>query len=68
LLYIYRVEITMSRFTKIACITFLAGSAFSDVGCVIPETKKLPPGQEKKIGGEQSAKDFAPGQEKKDKD
>jgi hypothetical protein len=58
----------MSRFTKLVCIAVLTGFIFSTAGCVILETKKLPPGQEKKIEGEQSAKDFAPGQEKKDKD
>ena len=58
----------MSRFTKLACIAALLGFTFSTVGCVILETKKLPPGQEKKIEDERSAKDFAPGQEKKDKD
>jgi len=35
--------------------------------CVILEKKRLPPGQEKKIEGDQNAKDYAPGQEKKDK-
>jgi hypothetical protein len=58
----------MRRFTKLVCIAVLAGFTFSTLGCVILETKKLPPGQEKKIEDEQSAKDFAPGQEKKDKD
>ena len=58
----------MSRFTKLVCFVVLAGFTLSNLGCVILKTKKLPPGQEKKIEDEQSAKDFAPGQEKKEKD
>ena len=58
----------MSRVTKLVCVALLAGFTLSTAGCIILETKKLPPGQEKKIEDEQSAKDFAPGQEKKDKD
>ena len=58
----------MRRYSKLVCIAVLAGLSFSTFSCVILETKKLPPGQEKKIEDEQSAKDFAPGQEKKDKD
>ncbi|UCF98546.1 MAG: hypothetical protein JSV89_03185 [Spirochaetaceae bacterium] len=58
----------MNRFAKLVCIAFLSAQIFSTIGCVILETKELPPGQEKKIEGDQSAKEHAPGQEKKDKE
>ena len=57
----------MSRFTKLVCIVALAGFVISTTGCLTLKIKKLPPGQEKKIEDDQSAKDYAPGQEKKEK-
>ena len=45
---------------------------FLTVGCtstavVVAPAKKMPPGQEKKVTGSQSAKPYAPGQQKKKK-
>jgi len=57
----------MSRFTKLVCIAALACFLISATGCLTLKIKKLPPGQEKKTEEDQSAKDYAPGQEKKER-
>jgi hypothetical protein len=48
-------------------ILFLLAVALSFTSCFVKETSKsktLPPGQAKKVAGTQSAKPFAPGQQK----
>jgi hypothetical protein len=57
----------MNRFTKLVCAIALVCFMISTTNCLTLKIKKLPPGQEKKIEDDQSAKDHAPGQEKKDK-
>lgn len=57
----------MKKLVRIVSLLALLSYAVAAGGCVILEAKKLPPGQEKKIEGDQSAKKHAPGQEKKDK-
>jgi hypothetical protein len=51
-------------FWVVAC----AGTTFLLQSCIISNTRTsghVPPGQEKKITGSQSAKPYAPGQQKK---
>ena len=57
----------MSRFKKLVCIVAMAGFLLSATGCLTLKIKKLPPGQEKQTEEDRSAKDYAPGQEKKEK-
>ncbi|KAF2334853.1 hypothetical protein [Flavobacterium daemonense] len=65
-----------SKYTKIAVVVlvllFLALSVIScstyvhtSAPAPAPTTKKVPPGQAKKMSGSQSAKAYAPGQQKK---
>ncbi|WP_206022506.1 hypothetical protein [Pseudoflavitalea sp. G-6-1-2] len=52
-------------------VMIVAGSSCSTTHShrrvVVVDSKPLPPGQAKKIAGAQSAKEFAPGQQKKKK-
>jgi hypothetical protein len=55
----------MNKFLSLIAVAFLCFLLSGLSGCMLFQ-EKLPPGQEKKIDDEQSAKDYAPGQEKKD--
>ncbi len=51
---------------RIVVLSAAAAITFSAVSCVLFEDSKLlPPGQAKKITGDDNAKDLAPGQNKK---
>jgi hypothetical protein len=60
---------TISRITLCVCIAFTAQSCVvhSKTKTTSSASTQLPPGQAKKVTGSQSAKEYAPGQQKKKK-
>lgn len=58
------------KYLRIVSILMLLLVAFSSCthNTTIVKTKKAPPGQVKKITGSKSAKPYAPGQQKKEKE
>jgi hypothetical protein len=60
---------------NVSCIALCICIAFATQSCVVTaktkpvnsSRKPLPPGQAKKVDGSQSAKEYAPGQQKKKK-
>jgi len=58
----------MTKFRKIASTILVLVFVLSLSGCTVmfsAGSNDLPPGQEKKLNGDKSAREYAPGQEKK---
>lgn len=60
-----KIIIPRSFYSLILITLFLAVSACAHHTTIVHSPAKLPPGQAKKVTGSQSAKPYAPGQEKK---
>jgi hypothetical protein len=55
----------MKRFIKSIAAVMLLSIVLNTSSCMIFQRRKLPPGQEKKVEHDQSAKEYAPGQQDK---